>query len=100
MSVLEVIQSECGKIRTRITPNTDTFSRSDPCFQWSEIEYDFCYESHGPPEGNHVIVCGPKQPCDFFFKTRTKTTIVLTPTMAVRLKTNKIKRKQKKMFQN
>ena len=46
-----------------------------------------------------LLFVGQNSHVTFFFKSRTKTTIVLTPTMAFRLKTNKIKRKQKKMFQ-
>ena len=35
LSEMKIIQSECGKIRTRKTPNTDTFTQS-PSFGKSQ----------------------------------------------------------------
>ena len=77
--------------------------------------------SHGLPKGNYVITCGAKQPYESYLKSRTKTATALRPyeqvqvltlqqlrvflnskinEMAARLKTKKIRKNKKKIFQS
>ena len=48
------IQSECGKIRTRITLSTDTFYAVEPLFRWSKL-INFLEKF----QGGRLVQCEP-----------------------------------------